>query len=773
MRKQIKKAVAIALALSMSVSLAAVAVPETKTTAATAEEIEADLASFDDVSAADIAEALSPAWNLGNTMEANDKKKINGVWYNFPNETAWSNPKVTKEIFEAVRDAGFKSVRIPTSYLAYVGDAESGYKIDEAWMNRVEEVVRMALDTGLYVNINVHGDGYYTVQDSWLLCGEDASKQVEIKAKYKAVWEQIAERFADCDEHLIFESMNEEFDGKNGFPNESTHEAYQNIVDYNQIFVDTVRKSGGNNAKRWLMVCGWNTNIDATVSDTLGFKLPTDTYRDAEIPEDETRVMVTVHYYSPWQFCGLETDEYTQWGKYAIDKSKVWQDGGEEYMESQFKALEDTFTSKGIPVYIGEYGAIDKTKADPTNDAYRAYFMKTLCQLCKDTGCVPVYWDQGYNGNYAFYLFDRNTFEITKPALVDAIMDVYDGDDTPKTEADITRVYLTETSKTLYLGKENESLKLQAVFDPVEVEDTVIWQSDDETVAEVSDTGVVTPVGVGECEIAAISTNGTQGTCAIKVVKSATSAVLNESDLKLECDSKEKKQLSVTLQPSDAEDTVTWSSSNATIAKVDKYGLVTAVSKGTCTITATLGNGMTAVCNVKVYSASNPDVEQKDDTQQKQPATPTPQPKETVKTGDVVKVSGQKLKVTSTKSKTVAYQAPKSSKAASVTIPATVKVLGKTYKVTTIAANAFKNNKKVKSITIGKNVKTIGKNAFSGATKLKKITIKSTGIKSVGSKALKGVYKKCKIYVPKAKYAKYKKLLKGKGQKKTVKIIKK
>ena len=763
MKKHFKKAIAGVLAVSMTVSsfLVPMATERVQATEITDAEIAADLASFDNVSSAEIAEVMSPGWNLGNTMEANGAKKIDGKWYTFPNETAWSNPKVTKEIFEAVKAAGFKSVRIPVSYLDYVGDAESGYRIDEKWLGRVEEVVRMALDTGLYVNINVHGDGYYTVGGSWLLCGESTDKQVEIKKKYEAVWKQIATRFADCDEHLIFESMNEEFDGVHGVPDDSTYketlEAYSNIVAYNQIFVDTVRQCGENNAKRWLMVCGWNTNIDATCSDKYGFEMPTDTYRDASISSDEWRIMVSCHYYSPWQFCGQEDGDYTQWGKYAVDSSKVWPGANEDYIASQFKLLQDTFTSKGIPVYIGEYGAIDKTADDPLSDAYRSYFMKTLCQLCKETGCVPVYWDQGYNGNYAFYLFDRNTCEITKPALVNAIMDVYDGDDSEKTAEDITNVYVSKASEMLYLGdKDFAGLQLATVFDPIEVKDTVKWASTDESVATVTAEGLVMPVGKGICKITATSTNGTVGSCNIEVVQGTTSITLNYSELKLDMDSRETKQMEATLQPADAQDSIIWSSSNANVAKVDKAGLVTAVSTGECIITATTGNGLTAECKVTVYSASTKPEEN--------------QPME-LKDGDTVKVAGQTYVVTNMMHATVAYKAAKSKSMDFVEVPATISVEGKTYKVTSIASNAFKGNRKLKNVIIGTNVKTIGKNAFSNCVALKKITVKSKELTSVGKKALQKINAKCKIIVPKSMYSKYVKLFRGKGQKKTVKII--
>lgn len=129
---------------------------------------------------------LMPGWNLGNQLEANS----GGT----PSETAWGNPTITEKLIKKVKAQGFKSIRIPVSYLSKIG-AGPNYTIDSKWLDRVQEVVDMCVDNGLYAIINIHGDGYYTVKGSWLLCGESASEQKTIKAKYEKVWEQIAKRF--------------------------------------------------------------------------------------------------------------------------------------------------------------------------------------------------------------------------------------------------------------------------------------------------------------------------------------------------------------------------------------------------------------------------------------------------------------------------------------------------------------------------------------------------------------------------------------------------
>ena len=240
---------------------------------------------------------MGPGWNLGNQLES--------VTDNVPEETNWGNPVITEKLIQSVKAAGFKSIRIPVSYFAKIDD-DKDYTIDSKWLDRVQEVVDYCIKNDLYAVINIHGDGYNTIDGSWLLC--NGKNQTEIKKKYKKVWKQIAERFKNYDEHLLFESMNEEFDGSYSEPNK---EYYQNINDYNQIFVDTVRKTGDNNTKRWLIIPGWNTNIDYTAGD-YGFKLPTDQYRDKSIDKEEQRIMISVHYYSPWDFCGGENGVITQ-----------------------------------------------------------------------------------------------------------------------------------------------------------------------------------------------------------------------------------------------------------------------------------------------------------------------------------------------------------------------------------------------------------------------------------------------------------------------------
>ena len=399
-----------------------------------------DTTSFEDLNQSQIVEAMGPGRNLGNQLES--------VTDNVPEETNWGNPVITEKLIQSVKAAGFKSIRIPVSYFAKIDD-DKDYTIDSKWLDRVQEVVNYCIKNDLYAVINIHGDGYNTIDGSWLLC--NGKNQTEIKKKYKKVWKQIAERFKNYDEHLLFESMNEEFDGSYSEPNK---EYYQNINDYNQIFVDTVRKTGDNNTKRWLIIPGWNTNIDYTAGD-YGFKLPTDQYRNKSIDKEEQRIMISVHYYSPWDFCGGENCVITQWGNEADDPSKTSTTCDETYMKNQLNLMKTTFADKGYPVFIGEYGSIDKTSYDSENEYYRAYFARKLCQLSRKNGCIPMYWDNGYNGVHGFGLFDRTTCEITQPVIIDAIMEGFGQKASQNSTLMSVRLYVSDSKYWTTIQSDN------------------------------------------------------------------------------------------------------------------------------------------------------------------------------------------------------------------------------------------------------------------------------------------------------------------------------
>ena len=316
--------------------------------------------------------------NLGNTLEACDNNV--GIKTNTPlsYETHWGQPKTTQAMIDGMKAAGFDTIRIPVAWMTnathlYEGD----YTIDADYMDRVEEVVRYARKAGMYVIINDHWDGgWYGMFGS-----ESAETRALAMEAYKGMWQQIAERFRDYSDYLIFESANEELGGR--FDENSPLYCSDSVVTYlndderyaltneiNQTFVDVVRATGGNNATRFLLIAGYGTNIDQTCDDR--FQMPKDTA--------VSKLMVSVHYYDPWSYCGASSAaSATKWGKVS----------DYEYMDQQLAKM-TKFTEAGYGVVIGEYGALPCSDGLKDNTlAYHTAFLDT-CTKYNLTNCL---WD--------------------------------------------------------------------------------------------------------------------------------------------------------------------------------------------------------------------------------------------------------------------------------------------------------------------------------------------------------------------------------------------
>jgi len=343
-------------------------------------------------SPSEILKGAGLGWNLGNSLDA-----VGG-------ESAWGNPPATLELMKSVAKAGFGLVRIPVTWTQHTGEGPD-YAIEPAWLSRVAEVVDYARAAGIYAVINIHHDGADGNKASqWLALKDEAgniteTNNAQVKAHFIAVWSQIAKHFAGYGEELLFESMNEVHDGY-GPPNPHY---FPIINDLNQEFVKVVRASGGNNGKRHLIVPGYNTHIDHTIA---GFKLPTDT-----IPN---RLIVAAHFYDPYLFA-LMAKTHT-WGQ-ASPGHDDW--GQEDFVVKQLDKLKTTYIDKGIPVFLGEYGAVNQ---DGYED-YRRYYMEYVTKAAIDRGILTVYWDNGAQGagEDRFALFDRTSGEVTQPALLEAM----------------------------------------------------------------------------------------------------------------------------------------------------------------------------------------------------------------------------------------------------------------------------------------------------------------------------------------------------------------
>lgn len=316
--------------------------------------------------------------NLGNTLEACDNNV--GIKTNTPlsYETHWGQPKTTQAMIDGMKAAGFDTIRIPVAWMTnathlYEGD----YTIDADYMDRVEEVVCYARKAGMYVIINDHWDGgWYGMFGS-----ESAETRALAMEAYKGMWQQIAERFRDYSDYLIFESANEELGGR--FDENSPLYCSDSVVTYlndderyaltneiNQTFVDVVRATGGNNATRFLLIAGYSTDIDQTCDDR--FQMPKDTV--------DSKLMVSVHYYDPWSYCGASSAvSATKWGKVS----------DYEYLDQQLAKM-TKFTEAGYGVVIGEYGALPCSDGLKDNTlAYHTAFLDA-CTKYDLTNCL---WD--------------------------------------------------------------------------------------------------------------------------------------------------------------------------------------------------------------------------------------------------------------------------------------------------------------------------------------------------------------------------------------------
>ncbi len=359
--------------------------------------------------ASEVNTALQPCFAVGGALEGFEVDESGNV---HASETAWGNPVLTEALFQTVKEAGFKSVRIPVSYLDMI-DANGNIVKDR--LDRVQKVVDDALDTGLYVIINIHNDGGEGVPGKWIDISLDHESDAfaKVVAKFSTAWTQIATRFENYNEALIFEGMNEVMiSGKyslNQFTGDELENAYANIVELNQAFVDAVRGTGDDaNDDRCLIVPGYNTNIDITAYgfDEGMFYMPTDTVDD--------RLILSVHYYDPYDFTLNENGTAT----WNIDSNT----DGKPYMVSQLKKIAEY----GYPVYVGEYCAIFKNNISEVAE-YVGAFNAAITDVVAETGVSisAAYWDNGVIGddNKGSGIIDRrfNIVTATGTTIINAI----------------------------------------------------------------------------------------------------------------------------------------------------------------------------------------------------------------------------------------------------------------------------------------------------------------------------------------------------------------
>lgn len=359
-----------------------------------------------ELSARQVATAMGVGWNLGNTLEA----------YNttLAAETDWQDTPTTQELIDYVKSQGFKSVRIPTSWMLHTDKAT--LRIDPAWMKRVREVVDYCMHDSLYVVLNDHWDGGW-LEDSF----EDVSPAT-IQAKsdtLRAIWLQVAGSFAQYDEHLLFAGLNEPSHGYNN--GHFTDDMMRALTHYEQVFIDAVRSTGGRNSQRVLVIQGPSTNIDETCKPSYAQQLPHDS--------QPHRLMVEVHFYDPWNFCGLEQDE--SWGSMAYywgsgnhldgsSRNAAW--GEEQHVSEKFKQMQRLFVDRGYPVVLGEFGALWRTvgagESQELHDASIRAFFRHVTHEALAHGIVPMVWDINHLAAPTMTILDRSSLSVfCQPAM--------------------------------------------------------------------------------------------------------------------------------------------------------------------------------------------------------------------------------------------------------------------------------------------------------------------------------------------------------------------
>ena len=767
----------------------------------------------DNMDSAAYMSRMGLGWNYGNSLDQaidtskmsdEEKAKVNVKYC----ETSANNLALTQKNVDTLKQYGFRNVRIPVAWsnLMDISEDKMTYTINEGYLQRVEQVINYCLNDGMYAIVNIHYDG-----DWWGQFGDaDESVRKQAWARFRQIWTQVSNRYRDYSDRLIFESANEELgdrlndnwvkrDTNNKTGVLTVDEQYETMNKINQEFVNIVRKSGGNNEKRYLLIAGYSTNIERTCDDR--FVMPTDPIKENGV----SKLSVSVHYYTPWNYCGGSEYHQVEGGA-----ARLYDWGTDEDIKAMHAELDkmSKFTEQGYGVIIGEYG-VQTTAADGI-----ANYIYEMGQYALEKGMIPVLWD---NGGW----FNRQKNIISYDDVAQAILDMTGAQG-------IGRKAKVNTGKPLYTEVQDES-GLTPVYS---------WEGkwkknggDNETYCEPALT-VLSNDGTNDwyyhCNSygywAVIYSEALKNVKHLYVRVTCENNDIDSSALQL-ASAEFKENFPPEKGLYDPNEKLKAANSgaleNCTNGKETNISAEESWSGKIFSIDEDLLQGKSILwisasnkpvfTKIELFASDAPFPEvsplpvpprrtpvpyPSDDvvmpTQSPNPSAlaptatvpaatkapvqtaqvPTPS-SITVAKGDIVKDKNASYKISNVKSNTVEYKAPLNNKKATVTVPATVKVSGVTYKVTSIAKNAFKNNKKLKKVTIGANITTIGANAFAGCKNLKTVDIKSKKLKSVGKNAFKGIHKKAVFKVPAKKLKAYKKLLNSKaGIKKTMQIKK-
>lgn len=317
------------------------------------------------MSAKEITDLMGLGWNLGNTFDATGGRKGDPTSH----ETSWGNPVTEAALIQRVKEAGFNTIRIPVTWYRQLS-TDGSFTIDEAFMARVKEVVDMAYDQGLFVIINMH-------HEEWLNCATLDTDYEQIGMQLAAIWKQIAATFADYDQHLIFEGMNEPRMTDTASEWSGTEAGIAAVNYLNQVFVDTIRTDAqGHNGERALMIPGYAASSSASTINAI--MIPQWNGQQAE------NIIVSVHCYTPYEFC--LSDEMTNFNRLFTSNTTS--------IDMIFYSIKGLLLDKGIPVVIGETSATNKD-----NTVAREHWAYYMGKKAATYGIPIIMWDNGNYGN--------------------------------------------------------------------------------------------------------------------------------------------------------------------------------------------------------------------------------------------------------------------------------------------------------------------------------------------------------------------------------------
>ena len=336
-------------------------------------------------SAYDAVSNIKIGWNLGNTLDAHGKLK----GWNKPAkyETAWKNPITEKSMITVIKKAGFNAVRLPVTWYEH---CDTDGDIDTDWLDRVQEIVDYVISQDMYCILDVHHDAG---ENGWLCASEECYSKYA--RRFEGLWKNIAKRFEPYSDKLLFEGFNEMLDGSYSWDVPKDSKAYEILNDFNQLFVDTVRSTGGNNLRRNLVIEVYSAACTEPVLDA--FAMPDDTA--------DGHIIVQVHNYDPQGFTFPKAPWTTLTDKWGSDDDI-------KHLDELFARLEKYSDKFGAPMIVGEFGAFDKNNtADRTRYAYE------FASRAAAVGIKCFWWDAG-----GMDILDRRNRRIKFPTIAAALV---------------------------------------------------------------------------------------------------------------------------------------------------------------------------------------------------------------------------------------------------------------------------------------------------------------------------------------------------------------